>query len=73
MDKELFYKLFDQQRNKLYRFANRILNDSGQAEDVVQESFIRLWNSSDDWKDYRNPGGPYGNHLQESFPGQAEV
>ena len=55
MDKDLFYKLFDQQRNKLFRFAHRILNDTAQAEDVVQESFIKLWNNAEYWGSYRNP------------------
>ena len=30
-------------KDKLYRLAIRLLNDSDDAEDVVQETFIRLW------------------------------
>lgn len=30
-------------KNKLFRFALRIVNDPAEAEDVVQEVFIKLW------------------------------
>jgi RNA polymerase sigma-70 factor (family 1) len=29
---------------KLYRFASRLLNDSHEAEDIVQDIFVKLWN-----------------------------
>ncbi|MCB0518648.1 MAG: RNA polymerase sigma factor [Lewinellaceae bacterium] len=32
-------------KNKLYRFALRIVNHAAEAEDVVQEVFIKLWNN----------------------------
>jgi RNA polymerase sigma-70 factor, ECF subfamily len=32
---------------ELYRFARRALGDSGQAEDAVQEAFVRAWRASD--------------------------
>lgn len=31
-------------KNKLYRFAFRLLGDADDAKDVVQEVFIRVWN-----------------------------
>ncbi len=31
-------------KNKLYRFAKRMLEHSEEAEDIVQEVFIKLWN-----------------------------
>ncbi len=34
-------------KNKLYRFALRILNHAAEAEDVVQEVFIKLWNNGE--------------------------
>lgn len=32
---------------ELYRFARRALGDTGQAEDAVQEAFVRAWRASD--------------------------
>lgn len=32
-------------KNKLFRFALRIVNQVAEAEDVVQEVFIKLWNN----------------------------
>jgi RNA polymerase sigma-70 factor (ECF subfamily) len=32
---------------ELYRFARRALGDDGQAEDAVQEAFVRAWRASD--------------------------
>lgn len=34
-------------KNKLFRFAKRMLDRTEEAEDVVQEVFIRLWNRRD--------------------------
>jgi RNA polymerase sigma-70 factor, ECF subfamily len=34
-------------KNKLYRFASRMLDDTEEACDAVQEVFIRLWNIRD--------------------------
>ncbi len=31
-------------KNKLYRFASSLLKDSEEAQDAVQEVFIKLWN-----------------------------
>jgi RNA polymerase sigma-70 factor, ECF subfamily len=31
-------------KNKLYRFASRLLEDQEEAQDAVQEVFIKLWN-----------------------------
>ena len=31
-------------KNKLYRFASRLLEDQEEAQDAVQEVFVKLWN-----------------------------
>jgi len=41
-------------KHKLFRFANRLLNNIPEAEDVVQEVFIRLWNRRDSLNTYRS-------------------
>lgn len=41
-------------KNKLYRFALRILGNTEEAQDVVQEIFIRLWSKRDKISEYRS-------------------
>lgn len=41
-------------KDKLFRFARRILEHNEEAEDVVQEVFIRLWNKRESLKQYRS-------------------
>jgi RNA polymerase sigma-70 factor (ECF subfamily) len=36
---------------KLLRFATRLLSDMAEAEDVVQETMLRLWRSAPDWRE----------------------
>lgn len=38
-----FKDIFEQEYSKLCRYALTYLNDSHQAEDVVQETFIKIW------------------------------
>lgn len=37
-------------KNQLYRLALRITLDSAEAEDIVQETLIKVWNKRDDWE-----------------------
>ncbi len=37
-------------KDKLFRLALRITLDSAEAEDVVQETLVRVWNKRDEWE-----------------------
>lgn len=41
-------------KNQLYRLAQRITLDSAEAEDIVQETLIKIWNRRDTWDEIDN-------------------
>jgi RNA polymerase sigma-70 factor (ECF subfamily) len=41
-------------KHKLYRLANRMLQNVPEAEDVVQEIFLRLWSRRDKLEEYKS-------------------
>lgn len=41
-------------KNQLYRLALRITLDSAEAEDIVQETLIKVWNRRDTWDNIDN-------------------
>ncbi len=41
-------------KNKLFRFAYNIVTNEAEAEDVVQEVFIKLWNQRDNMDQIKN-------------------
>ena len=41
-------------KNKLYRFAVRLLGDTDEAQDIVQEIFLRLWSKRERLSEYRS-------------------
>lgn len=41
-------------KNKLYRFALRLTGDREEAQDVVQEIFLRLWSKKEKLHEYRS-------------------
>ena len=41
-------------KNKLYRLALRITLNPAEAEDVVQETMIKVWNRRDSWQQIDN-------------------
>lgn len=42
-------------KDKLYRLAKRLLVSSDEAEDAVQEVFLKLWKGKQHMKRYKNP------------------
>ena len=41
-------------KDKLYRLAKRLLEDTDEAQDIVQEVFIRLWKKGESLREYRS-------------------
>jgi len=41
-------------KNQLYRLAQRITLDSQEAEDVVQDTMIKVWNRRESWGEIEN-------------------
>ena len=54
MDPEEFQIKVYPLKNKLFRFARRMLDHTEEAEDLVQEAFIKLWNRRDKLDAYRS-------------------
>jgi RNA polymerase sigma factor (sigma-70 family) len=50
-----FEQLTYQIKDKLYRFSLRITGNAPEAEDVVQEVFIKVWEKRHDMTDIKNP------------------
>ncbi len=44
-------------KDKLFRVAFRITGDASEAEDVVQETFIKVWDLRQTWSNYNNLQG----------------
>jgi len=54
MDAETFKKVFIPYHQKLYRIAYRMVQDVANAEDIVQETFIKLWNKRNEMENVEN-------------------
>lgn len=54
MDAETFKKEFLPYHQKLYRIAYRIVQDTASAEDMVQDTFVKLWNKREDMSNIDN-------------------
>jgi RNA polymerase sigma-70 factor (ECF subfamily) len=50
-----FEKLTYKIKDKLYRFSLRIVGSSTEAEDIVQEVFIKVWDRRGDMENVQNP------------------
>lgn len=55
MDAESFKKMYLPYHQKLYRVAYRLLGNSCDAEDMVQEAYLKLWHKREELVDIRNP------------------
>ena len=55
MDKKEFTALIMPLKDRLYRLAKRILVSQDEAEDAVQEVFLKLWKGKNNIESYRNP------------------
>lgn len=55
MQKQEFLNIVMPLKDKLYRMAKRILVSHDEAEDAVQEVFLKLWNGKESIKKYSKP------------------
>lgn len=58
-NEQAFEKLFEQYHKKLYAFLFRLLNSKEDAEEIVQETFIKIWEKREDF----NEGYPFQSFL----------
>lgn len=54
MDLQAFNTTVYPLKDKIFRFAKRMLEQNEEAEDIVQEVFIRLWKKKEDLDRYRS-------------------
>src|SRR5579883_2065528 len=51
--------LYDRFGNMIYRLMLRMVHDTGTAEDLVQETFLRVWNRAGRFDTERGALGPW--------------
>ena len=49
-------RLFDEQRDPLFAFLRRLTGDPGAADDLVQDTFLRVWQKRARYEDLAFPG-----------------
>lgn len=54
MTRQAFNKIIHQQYRRLYLIAFRIIKNRLEAEDVVQDVFIKLWSMGDKLDEYKD-------------------
>ena len=42
-DRAAFAEFYDRHATLMFSVASKILNDAGEAEDVLQETFVQIW------------------------------
>ena len=55
MQVEEFNQLVQNLKHKMYRLALRVVNNQEEAEDVVQEALIKIWNKREKLAEIENP------------------
>ncbi len=55
MTKEEFTSVLLPHKNSMFRMANCLLQNTEEAEDTVQEAFIKVWNRKMKIRDIKNP------------------
>jgi len=58
-DPHTFRRAFDEHHRAVYAAAFRIVNDAGQAQDVVQDVFLRVWRRPESFDPERGDLGTY--------------
>jgi len=58
-DAQALAELYDRYGGMVYRLILRIVRDSGIAEDLVQETFLRVWNRAGGFDSERGALGPW--------------
>jgi len=58
-DPQTFRRAFNEHHRAVYTAAFRIVNDAGQAQDVVQDVFLRLWRRPESFDARRGALGSY--------------
>jgi RNA polymerase sigma-70 factor, ECF subfamily len=58
-DPQTFRRAFNEHQRAVYTAAFRIVNDAGQAQDVVQDVFLRLWRRPGSFNPERGDLGTY--------------
>ncbi|MCG8476520.1 MAG: RNA polymerase sigma factor [Cytophagales bacterium] len=54
MKQKDFFKIYQKIQDKLYRLALRMVNDRSEAEDIVQDSFLKIWKDPGQLSQCRN-------------------
>lgn len=54
MSSDKFHQLILPMKEKLFRLALSIVRDEAEAEDVLQDVFLKLWKKKDEWRDVEN-------------------
>ncbi len=49
-DHQAFAQLVDRHLKALHGFAQRLLGNPADADDIVQETFLRVWHKADKWQ-----------------------
>jgi RNA polymerase sigma-70 factor (ECF subfamily) len=49
-DHQAFARLIDRHMESLHGFAQRMLGNSADADDIIQETFLRVWHKAEKWQ-----------------------